>query len=108
MEKKRTKIERLAITFWQHDLAKFFPKSLGPTTCEMRMFNAGYQAGRKSKAKLLTDVKTLRRLLSQAVQLLDDSTYDFYGRQEFLSSARKKLGGKNEPIREEDQSNRHE
>lgn len=32
-----------AIAYWQDRLAKFFPKSPGPTTCEIEMFEAGYK-----------------------------------------------------------------
>lgn len=35
-------LKQMAIEFWQDDLAKFFPKSPGPTNTEVVMFKAGY------------------------------------------------------------------
>lgn len=35
-------IEHKAISYWQDKLAKFFPKSKGPTNTEIDMFRAGY------------------------------------------------------------------
>lgn len=37
------RIKESAIRAWQHDLAKFFPKSKGPTNAEIRMFELGYR-----------------------------------------------------------------
>lgn len=40
-----TKVEERAVWYWQDRLAKFFPTSPGPTTTEIEMFRAGFEAG---------------------------------------------------------------
>jgi hypothetical protein len=40
-------VNRLALDFWQDNLAKFFPKQKEPTFIEYRMFYEGYRAGLK-------------------------------------------------------------
>lgn len=36
-------VKKLAISYWQDSLAKFFPTSKGPTETERSMFEAGYK-----------------------------------------------------------------
>lgn len=38
-------VRRMAVIYWQDDLAKFFPTSKGPTSTEILMYEAGYKAG---------------------------------------------------------------
>jgi hypothetical protein len=45
-------LDKEAAYFWQDDLAKFFPKSKGPTYTERRMFEGGYRLAQEEVEKL--------------------------------------------------------
>lgn len=51
------KIKERAVFYWQDSLAKFFPKSKGPTTTEIAMFEAGYQEGKEERERLRQALK---------------------------------------------------
>lgn len=45
------KIKNKAISIWQDQFAKFFPKSKGPTNVEIAMFEAGLREGEELRER---------------------------------------------------------
>lgn len=55
-------LDKEAAHFWQDDLAKFFPKSKGPTSTELRMFEGGYRLAQEEIERLREALENIANL----------------------------------------------